>query len=221
MPMEYLTRDDFTLAANTPNVNTTVAEFVIPRGYAFRFLAQAARLLLGVMDQFAGTGAQTVFNLTRQIVPSRGNGPSALDGAVATVNSAVVTISAIDYNAKTVTLAVAPANAAVVKIYYGIAEGRYTVEVFSPDERRHDTHANGSIRRLNASNQEDVNSLFRLDFPTNWLPQDFLVRVQVNTPGTINWDAANPFSSIQVPYERRDLRSFKADELLAAYQALG
>lgn len=173
------------------------------------------------MDQFAGTGAQVTFALTRQIVPSRGNGPAAIDGALATVNGVQVVISAIDYAAKTVTLAAAPANGAVVKIYYGIGEGRYTVEVFSADERRHDTHANGSIRRLNASNQEDVNSLFRLDFPTNWLPQDFIVRIQVQTPGVINWDAVNPFSSIQLPYERRDIRTFRPEELIAAYQALG
>lgn len=221
MPIENLTRDDFTLSANTPNVNTTTAEFVVPRGFAFRLLAHNARLLLGTMDQFAGNGAQVTFVLTRKIVPSRGNGPAAIDGAVATVNGAQVTISAIDYAAGSVTLAAAPANGAVVKIYYAFAEGRYTVEVFSADERRHDTHANGSIRRLNASNQEDVNQMFRLDFPTNWLPQDFVVRIQVNTPATVNWDAVNPFSMIQFPFERRDIRSFSPQELIAAYQALG
>jgi len=221
MPTENLTRDDWTLSANTPNVNTTVAEFVVPRGYAKRFVAQNARLMLGTMDQFAGNGAATAFALSRTIVPSRGNGPLSTDGAVATVNGAVVAISAINYATNTVTLAAAPANAAVVKIYYAFSEGRYTVEVFSADERRHDTHANGSIRRLNATNQEDVNQIFRLDFPTNWLPQDFILRIQVNTPATVNWDAVNPFSTILFPFERRDIRSFKPEELVAAYQALG
>jgi hypothetical protein len=60
-----------------------------------------------------------------------------------------------------------------------------------------------------------------LDFPTNWLPQDFILRIQVNTPATVNWDAVNPFSVIQLPFERRDIRSFKPEELIAAYQALG
>lgn len=221
MPIEFLTREDFTLSANTPNVNTTVAEFVIPRGYAFRYLAHSARLLLGTMDQFNGDGVQATFNLSRDIIPSRGNGPASTDGAVATVNGAVVAIQSINYAANSVTLAAAPANGATVRIYYAFGEGRYTVEVFSADERRHDTHANGAIRRLNASNQEDVNQLFRLKFATNWLPQDFLIRIQVNTPATVNWDAANPFSSIQFPYERRDIRSFRPEELVAAYQALG
>ncbi|MFA5861214.1 MAG: hypothetical protein WDA16_05915 [Candidatus Thermoplasmatota archaeon] len=221
MPIEFLTREDFSLAANTPNVNTTTAEFVIPRGYAYRFLAHAGRLLLGTMDQFAGTGAQTVFNLTRDIVPSRGNGPAAIDGALVTVNGALVAITSIDYAANSVTLTVAPANAATVKIYYAFSEGRYTVEVFSADERRHDTHANGAIRRLNASNQEDVNQLFRLKFATNWLPQDFIIRVQVQTAATINWDTVNPFSMLQLPYERRDIRTFRPEELIAAYQSLG
>jgi len=219
--MENLTRDDFTLSANTPNVNTTIAEFVIPRGYAFRFLAQNARLTLGAMDQFAGNGAQTAFVLTRAPVSSRGWGAGATDGVLATVNGAVVTVASVNYATNTVTLAAAPANGATVKIYYPFSDGRYTVEIFSADERRHDTQANGSIRRINASNQEDVNQIFRLDFPSNWLPQDFLFRVQVNTPATVNWDAVNPFSVLQVPFERRDIRSFRPEELVAAYQALG
>jgi len=219
--MEFLTREDFTLSANTPNVNTTVAEFVIPRNYAFKFLARNSRVLLGTMNQFVGNGAQTAFVLSRAIVRSKGNGPLPTDGAVATVNGNAVAISAIDYVTRTVTLAAAPANGATVRIYYLFAEGRYTVEIFSADERRHDTHANGSIRRLNASNQEDVNSAVRLDFSTNWLPQDFLFRIQVQTPATVNWDPANAFSTIQLPFERRDVRALSPAELVQAYQNLG
>ena len=228
-PIETLVLEDFTRTPNTSaGLYQTVLEHVVPRNEVRALLRYPGRLTFGTQDAFVGDGAAKSFALLSTLVQSR-NFPTparafkgATGGGVAgatelTYTSAAApgagefTISA----ANAIVLAAAddaPTAGETVWVYYAFADGEYTIEVFTPNERRHDTYANGTIRRLNAAPQDDVNSVFAIGSNTPWLPQDTLIRVQVkveDADSIVNFDAHNIYTNIELPFTRQPIGAVK------------
>ena len=213
-PQEALILEDFTQFANTQTgVMETVLEHVVPRNEARMLLRAPGRLNFGTLDTFSGDGSTTDFALLSTLVRSR-NFPQPARAFVGGVEQTYTSAAAPGAGEFTVTgntakFGTAPANAADnTKVYYAFADGDYTVEVFSPNERQHDTYANGTIRRLNSAPQDDVNSVWAIGANTPPLPQDTIIRVQVkvsDADSIVNFDADNIYTRIELPFTRLPL----------------
>lgn len=230
--IEKLLLGDFTRTPNTlANVLQTVMEFIVPRGEARSLRRWPGRLTLGKRDAFVGNGAAKTFALLSTLVHSR-NWPTparafkgATAGGVAGATELVYTSAAapaagqftIDA-ANNIVLAAAdaaPTAAETVWVYYAFGDGRYTIEVFTANEKRHDSVINGSILGLNAANQDDVNSVFAINANTPYLPQDTIIRVQVqvsDADSIVNFDDQNIYTNIELPYTRAPQASIRSPD---------
>lgn len=220
--IEKLLLGDFTRTSNTmAGVLQTVMEHLVPRGEARSLRRWPGRLTLGKRDAFVGNGALKTFALLSILVNSQQfSAPArafkgATAGGVAAATELVYTSAAapaagqftIDATNNIVLAAAdaAPSAAETVWVYYAFSDGRYTVEVFAANEKRHDSVANGSILGLNVANQNDVNSVWAINANTPYLPQDTAIRVQVqvaDADSLVNFDEQNVYTNIELPYTR-------------------
>jgi len=221
-PTEVLVLDDFVQTQNSQTgVFETVLEHEVPRNEARMLLRSPGRLNFGTRHITAeGDGIATNYALPVTLVRSR-NFPipavvKVFDGPDPDADSEV---DELDYVASapgageftlsgnSVVLGAAADIGAgeYGVVYFPFGNGDYTVEVFSPNQRRHDTYQNGSILRLNSAPQDDVNSVWALGRNSPPLPQDTIVRVQVkvtDADAIVNFDAANPYTRIELPFTR-------------------
>lgn len=223
-PIEQLVLSDFTQTPNTSvNITQTVLEHIVPRNEARALLRYPGRLTFGKLDAIVGTTATTYALLSTLVfsrnfpTPARAfRGTTAGGLAGATEQTYVAsgpgagqfTIDA----SNNIVLGTALAATDTVWVYYAFSDGQYTIEVFTPNERRHDTYANGTILRLNSAPQDDVNSVFAIGSNTPFLPQDTIVRVQVNVTNStslVNFDAANIYTNIELPFTRAPIAALK------------
>lgn len=227
---DYMSRPDFVLTATQgTGAVETVAEYVIPRGEARKFIRHSGRLTLGAKDLFNGDGATVDFVLAQPIA----NSPRAFAAPAKVFVGAVeyVYVAAapgagqftINFATKTITFGVAPAvGVDNVKVYYPPVngDGKYTIEVYNPTERRHETFGNGSIRRINTAPQDDINSPWTMG-ETPWLVQDYILRVQVQSASDVSVDADNPYTQIELPFVRKGIAQVSKDELAELVGILG
>lgn len=239
-PIETLVLQDFTQTPNTSaGLYQTVLEHVVPRNEVRALLRYPGRLTFGKRDAFVGDGALKQFALLSTLIASR-NFPTparAFKGATAGGVSAATELTytsaaapaagqfTIDASNNIVLAAAdaAPTAGETVWVFYAFSDGEYTIEVFTPNERRHDTYANGTIRRLNAAPQDDVNSVFAIGSNTPWLPQDTLIRVQVkvaDSDSIVSFDPLNIYTNIELPFTRQPIGAVKdPDNQLSALGA--
>ena len=221
-PEEMLVLTDF---VTTPNTQTglmeTVLEHVVPRNEARMLLRSPGRLHFGTRHVTAeGDGIVTSYALPVTLVRSRNFPVPAIvliyDGADPDSDTLVDTLVYVA-SAPAAGQFTLSANNVVLGdaadldagefgvVYFPFGNGEYTVEVFSPNERTHDTYANGTILRLNSAPQDDVNSVWALGSNTPPLPQDTIVRVQVkitDADAIVNFDAVNVYTAIELPFTR-------------------
>lgn len=230
--METLTREDFTRVANTgAGAFQTVMTHIVPRGEARKFVREAGRLNFGATQQFAPAGGTTTLTITAgSVVRSRQFKAYPVTvfrlRAGVTVQLTLVTAAPganeFSYNETTQVITIAASTAGdVFDVYFPFSAGSYTVEVFSPSERRHDTYGNGTIQRLNSAPQDDINSMFSINSDTPWLLQDYTLRVQVNTATIVNHDDRNPYTLVELPYVRAPLAALPKEALAEAPMTLG
>lgn len=230
--IEKLLLSDFTRTPNTmAGVLQTVMEHVVPRGEARSLRRWPGRLTLGKRDAFVGNAALKTFALLSVLVNSRnfptparafkGLTANGVAGAVELVYTSAAAPAAGQFTidaANNIVLAAAdaaPAANETVWVYYAFGDGRYTVEVFAANEKRHDSVLNGSILGLNAANQDDVNSVLAINANTPYLPQDTAIRVQVqvtDADSLVNFDDVNIYTNIELPYTRAQQASIRSPD---------
>jgi hypothetical protein len=232
--LDYLTLNDVTKTAATGTGATeTVFEFIIPRGEARKFVRTAGRLTLGAKDTFAGNGALVDFVLAQTIANNfRGFRIPAilyfLTGGVKTYKTYTsnpapgagqFTVNFATNAVKTGDVAAALTD--VVVLYPPVnVDGQYTVEVFNPTERRHETFGNGSIRGLHSMVQDDINSPWSMS-ETPWLPQDYILRVQVKTVSDVSVDLDNAYTQLELPFVRKPVQQLTKEEYAQTVGILG
>lgn len=223
-PQETLVLPDFDQSSNSQTgVFETVLEHIVPRNEARMLLRAPGRLTFGTRHIVQGDGVTTTYSLPAVLVRSRNFPIPAValvyDGADPATANLVDTLTYVasgpaagqfTLSGNDVVLGDgADVGAAeYLVVYFPFSNGVYTVEVFSPNERQHDTYANGTILRLNSAPQDDVNSVWALGSNSPPLPQDTIIRVQVkvtDADAIVNFDAANPYTNIELPFTRLPL----------------
>jgi hypothetical protein len=233
--LDYLNaKADMTL---TPTVGSgnfeTVAEFIIPRGEARKFLREAGRLTLGSKSAFNGDGATTVFTLPANVSNNARafTPPAALYFVVAGVKVFKVYTAnpapgagqftvLFPNQVKTGDIAAAGVNNVVVYYPPTNSDGKYTIEVFNPPEKRHETYGNGATAGLHRKVQDDINSPWTMN-ETPWIVQDYLIRVQVASLIVVDTSLDNPFLGVELPFVRKGIGQVTKQELAELVQTLG
>lgn len=229
--IENLLLSDFLASANSgvAGVLQTVLQHTVFRGETRTLIRHPGRLTFGTKDLFSGNGALVTFNLTKKAVVSA-NHPTPARAFVGGVEQAYVAAApgagqfTVNFavSPATITFGVAPgAGADNVDVRYANAEGNYSIEVFTPNSRRHDTYKNGTIRRLNSAPQHDNNNIFAIDRDTPPLTQDHIIRIQVDSAAVVDLDAEKSYTSIELPFVRGPLLPGDAETAEAAPAVLG
>lgn len=233
--LDFLTRSDLTLtAASGTGAVETVAEFVIPRGLARKFVRTSGRLLLGAKDTFAGNGALVDFVLAATIAnsPRSFRIPAVLYFQVGAGAKTYKTYTAnpapgageftVNFATNAVKTGDVAPNGTSVHVYYPPVngDGQYTIEVFNPTERRHETYGNDAIAALHSAAQTDINSPWTMN-ETPWLPQDYIIRVQVKTSSDVNVESDNPYTLFALPFIQKPVSQMTKDEYAETVAVLG
>ncbi|MDD5615254.1 MAG: hypothetical protein PHH85_03550 [Candidatus Methanoperedens sp.] len=212
MMFNYLHKDDFeTKQANTANVETLIAEAVVPEKMAWYLTGEAMQLFLAVKETFSGNGVATQFTTTKGIIdsPSLGDDGGAVAGYVGGARAA---ISAVNYTTGVVTFASAPASGTNnVDVYYIIKAGNLKIRAAHPNKTsRFKQLFARSVQNIHSTDQYNnksapmIQNLFVL-------PEKYVLQILLNSSQAINWDNNNIVAQIAIPYTQLSMAELPAD----------
>lgn len=175
--------------SNIADTESNIIEMPVPRGLVWNLRAdRRLKVFLYTKDTFTGTGAQTVFNLTQDLVDSP-NLPAIVGDTVVYVNAVLQTSGyTVDYAANTITFASAPAAVPIV-VYYLFVPALVKVKVVSSTKEREKTIHTGNIVSFHTNNQYAEQTAVTLG--NSWvLDEKYYLVVAIKSSAIIYWDAA-------------------------------
>lgn len=208
----YLHKDDFeTKQANTANVETLIAEAVVPKDFAWYLPADPMQIFLGTKDIFSGNGSTTQFNLTKDLVdtPNLGDDGGAVAGYVANVRAA---ISAVNYDTNQVTFASAPASGSNnVEVYYIFGGGNLKIRAAHPNKTSGFKQLFArAIANIHTVDQYDIKTAPKIQNPFI-LPEKYALQLLVNSSVVVDWDAEDIVAQLAIPYKQMPMSALPAD----------
>jgi len=200
MSLQPIQRDSFTLKSNTANLDTPVAEYKVPRGYAALFTSKVnfGLLLPTVVNDVVDAGeagANSITVSTPGITHPYPLAKNAVDKNVEVYlngeKQAAANIT-VDEDAETVTLATTLNENDKVDVFYHFKPGQVSIRRISPQEVEpvFDILFERDLRTVQEQNQ--VSSKVNLKLVKEaWLPEMFKLAVYLNSSTQVVWTIAS------------------------------
>ncbi len=202
-----LRNEDFVTTANVANVETVIAEHIVPRGMVKILTTDPIEHRLQTKESFSFTTGTAVTTQTLALAGDIIDSPDLGDvgDAAIVVRTTPTPITewtnfTIDYAANTISLSgLIAATAYVFDVYYTFSEGSINIKIKTPENRLELVLLNTAIKTLSQRSQYNINTA-----PTivniEILPEMFRLIISVKSSRVVSWDAYARNSTINIPY---------------------